>query len=346
MKRQAVAALGGILLLTVLACRPPASSSAGDAASPASSVPPAEPKESTPGTIAEAANRLGWELLARRPEPSSALLPPFSVARLLLRSLGAGGLDAGEAWRLRVFGPRPAAELTLGFENLQASFTRHAATASIPLRLDGGAEAEGQSRRIEVTSAPVWQQRFERDRTSPGVFHGRGGPESEVPFMFQSARLPHAEVEGVTVLELPLREGRLSLLLWMPTSELPVARLIERLAESGGALGTSSLQLRSVELRLPKLVLREEASLGPALEGHWAGSGAAREGAWELAQRVSLELREEGSDGASGSSAVVGVRNPGPPPLRITVDRPFAFALRDRPSQAMLLIGRVESAQP
>lgn len=332
------------LLLLSVACRRgtgPETSAASDA-----SVAPPAATAPGPRTIAEAANQLGWELLARRPEPARALIAPFSLSRALLRRSGGASPEGAPSWQVRAFGARPAMELTLGIENLQDAFTRHAALASIPMRLEGTAEGEPQSRVLEVALKAIWQQRFEHDRTALGTFHGRDGPEAEVPFMRQLARLLHAETEQYTVLELPFREERLSFLLWLPRPGVSMEELGALLAASGGALGIEAMASRLVELRLPKSVLREESSLTALIE-ELEGSSSAGSGApFELAQRVSLELGEEGSDGPPGGAPVVGVRSPGPPPLPIAVDRPFAFAVRDRPSKAMLLIGRVESLLP
>lgn len=337
------------LMLSGQACKKPTNEAPASSGRDALPLVEAQPVPSRP-TIAASVNELGWKVLRSRSGGPRALVAPFSLSRALLRRASHEGAETAEALRARLFGGRPTAELTLGVENLHAAFVRHTSANSIRLRLDGEGQIGAQSQLLEFELKPHWHQRFERDRTAAGTFQGSGGPEAGVPFMVQSAQLPSTEDRRYVLLELPFQDERLSMLVWTPKAELGFSELVSMVAESRGELGVSALAPRRVALEFPKFRVEDQLELGPVLTslGLEEGTTSSAEGALslDLAQRVSLEVDEDGTAGPDGGPAVVGFRPVGPPPMAIEVDRPFLFAVRDRPSGTMLLIGRVESLLP
>ena len=53
-----------------------------------------------------------------------------------------------------------------------------------------------------------------------------------------------------------------------------------------------------------------------------------------------VAVDEEGTEAAAATGVVVGVES-APPPATMTVDRPFIFLIRDRPTGTVLFVGRV-----
>ena len=54
-----------------------------------------------------------------------------------------------------------------------------------------------------------------------------------------------------------------------------------------------------------------------------------------------LAVDEEGTEAAAATAIVVQVESASPDPIRLTVDRPFIFLIRDAQTGAILFLGRV-----
>ncbi len=66
----------------------------------------------------------------------------------------------------------------------------------------------------------------------------------------------------------------------------------------------------------------------------------------EVIHKAFVSVDEEGTEAAAATAAVVMAvptsADPPPEPIRITVDRPFVFLIRDRATDAILFVGSVE----
>ena len=295
--------------------------------------------EPTPAreSIAGASNRLGFRLLSQLPKTENALLSPFAFTRALVAQALIRGPNTAEGLAARLASGRTAEELTQGTDALHAAFLRHGAATSNRLRWDEDPSLNPASAAVELSFEGHWHQRFERDRTRAADFHEAATAATQIPYMHQTARLPYVEIDGVSVLELPYQREGFSMLIWLPRRELSLAELVARVAESGGELGLESIKPRVIQLAMPKFRLRSETELASAART----SSVA--GDFHGVQRVELVVDEDGDEGEAGAGKVVGARTIGPPPLVLRVDRPFVFAVRDRPSGSILFLGFIVS---
>ena len=60
----------------------------------------------------------------------------------------------------------------------------------------------------------------------------------------------------------------------------------------------------------------------------------------DVVHEAFIAVDEKGTEAAAATAVVVGETS-APPPATLTVDRPFLFAIIDRPTGATLFIGRV-----
>ncbi len=337
-----------VVFLSVVSCRDRGPSSP----TPDATVLPVTKAEPSPNplSVAEASNDLGFRVLAQLPEAENAVVAPLLLASVLLADAEFIGPDALEALSARSFAGRAGDELSRGTKGLLESFLRHAASTANKLRLERPSTNAVESSVTEVSFEGHWQERFDRDRTRSAPFQATPDAAIEVPFMVRTGRMMHFETDDYSIVELPYQTERFSMLVWLPKGQLAVSDLVDRLARAAERRVIDRLALRALDLALPRFSLRLETNLAKALEAAGttappAASGAsASVKAW--VQRVEFVVDEDGNEAAPQAGKVVGARAIGPPPLVLRIDRPFVFAVRDRPSGAMVILGRVGSLAP
>jgi len=226
-------------------------------------------------------------------------------------------------------------------------FTKFALTNAVALRAD-------------------WQQPFDPDDTERGEFTRPDGSTVDVPLMHQEGQFtllreyPDDTEAGVgyRAVELPYVGGDVSMVLVVPEHDRSLAEL-ER------AIDAAWLESRFADLddrgpgeamvTMPKFSFANEFELGETLEGmgmttafdakaaDFGGMTDPADAADGLhlshvVQDTYVAVDEEGTV-AVAISASLGDQVSGHP--SITLNRPFLFCIRDRPTDAVLFLGRV-----
>ncbi len=196
-----------------------------------------------------------------------------------------------------------------------------------------------------------WAEPFSPDLTRDAPFTTAAGEIVEVPMMVRQAELPHASGDGWQAVELSYVGDELAMLLFLPEPGfLPTFEEIFLVTDA-----TQYLEPRLVLVQLPRWDIASDVELADELFSLGLTT-AFREGAdftriatdvalhiGTVGHQASIAVGEEGTE-ASAASAVIGEAGSAPPveePLKLTFDRPFVFALRDRLSGAVLFLGRV-----
>lgn len=200
-----------------------------------------------------------------------------------------------------------------------------------------------------------WQTPFVKALTAKAPFTNLDGTTTQVDMMaLPEAELAHAEVDGHEVVELPYVGGDVSMVVIQPRdgafedfeASLDATRLTALIAALGRSYGT---------LRMPTLELESKFSLAQALTE--LGMPTAFGGGADLTGIASLEhlfiqdvihqgvvkVDEEGTEAAAATAVVVGTDSEPVSSFEMTVDRPYLFVIRDRPTGAILFVGRVVS---
>jgi serpin B len=167
---------------------------------------------------------------------------------------------------------------------------------------------------------------------------------------FGSMLLGHAG--SVTAVELPYKGDHLAMLFLLPDGERPAD--LDAVV-TGSALRdiTAALAPKHVQLALPKFTFSAHEKLIPALQTlgiHQAFideradfHGMADEdlviGAVE--HEVFIRVDEKGTEAAAATGVAARATSAPVAQETVTFDRPFAFVLRDRPTGAVLVAGRV-----
>ena len=206
-----------------------------------------------------------------------------------------------------------------------------------------------------------WFNTFAKNLTSLSPFHLLDGSEVDVPMMMtaDAERFGYANGDGYQAVELPYK-GRD---MWM-TILLPDAGTFREFEESmdadlvTGILG--DIEREYVELTMPKFEFESEFRLRDTLEAmgmpnafdeHTADfsgmDGRSCPGVCLLISdafhKAFISVDEEGTEAAAATGVVVVLESGRPTPKKVIVDRPFIFLIRDRATDAILFVGRVEN---
>lgn len=206
-----------------------------------------------------------------------------------------------------------------------------------------------------------WQEGFDEDATEETDFHLPDGSRTPVPLMYQRNKFRYAIGADYQAVELPYKGGNGDLAMVIV---LPAAGSFADFEETlDAAMLQSILEPRhtwEVILKMPRFrlesgfqlkdTLREMGMANAFIPGVADFSGMAdiaQEGEGDdgifisgVKHKAFIEVDEKGT-AAAAVTALVKVTGVSPPPMEMTVDRPFIFFLRDKGTGAILFIGRV-----
>jgi serpin B len=198
----------------------------------------------------------------------------------------------------------------------------------------------------------AWAEQFRPESTRTEAFHLLDGGTVSVPMMNQQESFPYAEGPGFQAVELPYDGQELSMLVLVPdTGNFTTfeARLdADRLAEI-----VSSLASRRVELGLPRWELKgltfsltqalTHLGMGVAFSGNadFSGMNGARDlFIQNVLHQAFVKVDESGTEAAAATAVIMPTSAEPGAPVRLRVDRPFIYLIRDRATGAVLFLGR------
>lgn len=214
--------------------------------------------------------------------------------------------------------------------------------------------------RLVLTNAiyflATWQSEFDPEETEPSTLTALDGTTSTVPMMRQGLRTDYASINGAEAIELPYVGRDVSMVLILPDAgsfesferSLDAETLFEIFDVLGDARG--AIRLPGFEYRTELTLSDQLSALGMALPFKRAAdfSGMDEEGETLYIEDVYHEayvaVDEEGTEATGATAVVTNVTSSPPESFDLTFDRPFLFCIRDRPTDAVLFLGRVTDA--
>jgi serine protease inhibitor len=199
-----------------------------------------------------------------------------------------------------------------------------------------------------------WQQPFDPHDTWPAPFHTLDGDAPNAPTMHQQAiTLPYARGDGWQAVELAYKGGALAMGVLLPAAgnfaSFQQGLSPDRLAAVLGALRPTTLGLA-----LPKFSFDSTHQLNQTLAAlgmptaftdaaDFSGIFVVSEPlkVQTVVQKAHVAVDEEGTTAAAATGMAIRATSAVIPPVRMNVDRPFVFLLRDLASGQVLFLGRV-----
>jgi serpin B len=223
--------------------------------------------------------------------------------------------------------------------------------------------ALGSLTRLVLTNAvyfrATWAEPFEKDRTERRPFTALDGTTSRVPTMCQSESFPYATVDGHQIIELPYVGDEVGMVVVLP-EEGTFEEFARSLDADRLAALVESMESRDGTIALPRFTIESSFELPETLAKLGmpvAFSNAADFGGMADLAKTGEQLRiddvlhksyiavdEEGTEAAAATAVEVKASSAALDPFEMTVDRPFFFLIRHRPTDAVLFLGRVVDA--
>lgn len=200
----------------------------------------------------------------------------------------------------------------------------------------------------------TWMMQFDPQLTTDGSFTTLSGTQVTVPMMAQAFSYPYARGDGWQAIQLPYVGGQVGMLVIVPDegrfSEIEDGLSGGLLDKAVGALAEQG----EVNLTMPKFEFRTQAGLNDALRelgmttafdsGTADFTGMTAEEPLYISDVIHeayIAVDEEGTEAAAATAVVMRAAGMPVDPVRLTIDRPFLFALRDIETGALLFLGRV-----
>jgi serpin B len=194
-----------------------------------------------------------------------------------------------------------------------------------------------------------WQKPFDATKTDTAQFHAVGGRSIDVPMMHSAVgELLFRQDDRFVAVDLPYATAGFSLVV-VATKAGP-ARVTD-FADASGWLSGASFQPSEGQVALPRFSLEDSADLLAALDGlglkrarlspaAFSGLSPVPQVSAQVLQKTVIKVDEEGTEAAAATAAVT-KRSFTADFIKMTVDKPFLFALRDQTSGLILLAGYV-----
>ena len=222
-----------------------------------------------------------------------------------------------------------------------------------------GPDAVGAATRLVLANAvylkAAWTFPFPAHATAEAPFYpgDASGASLSVATMRLTSDLAYLRADGYQAVLLPYQESRLAMAVVLPEAGPPAA-LAPRLARGLVPLLTGATR-QSVALSLPKFRQRAGFGLIPMLQqlgvqdaftsdADFSGiTSAVRLFIGAVVHQAYIDVDEQGTEAAAATAVAMrpmALRR-GPEPVRMTVDRPFLFAITDTATGLLLFLGQV-----
>uniref|UniRef100_UPI0035900314 neuroserpin-like n=1 Tax=Myxine glutinosa TaxID=7769 RepID=UPI0035900314 len=203
-----------------------------------------------------------------------------------------------------------------------------------------------------------WEQAFLPELTHRFPFSCDDGTQVMVAMMFKQAEMLYGEVPEGQVLELQYAGSHLGLVLGLPRQDIPLVALENQLRPRLLSDWPKSLKKQMVELYLPRFQMQIENDLQEMLKilnvtdifnpdsADLSSISETRDlFVSRIMHRAFIEVNENGNEAISSTGSSTTSRMAGYLYPQFIADHPFLFALRNRQTDAILLMGRLSKPQ-
>ncbi len=198
-----------------------------------------------------------------------------------------------------------------------------------------------------------WQHTFPESSTDEEAFTALDGSEHTVQMMGQEHHWSYAEVDGAQAVDLPYVGEEVSMLVVLPPEGEFEEYELDFDEETFSEV-VETLELEEGTVRLPRFEFKGSFQLSNALESlgmtdafdpgeaNLDGIADTEENLFihEAFHDTFVSVDEEGTEAAAATGVVAGTDSAPSDPFEFVADRPFLFAIRDRPTGSLLFFGR------
>lgn len=214
------------------------------------------------------------------------------------------------------------------------------------------------STRLVLTNAVyfkgTWLAQFDPERTTDAPFYPEPERPVTVSMMHHKGRFAYGELDDLKVLEIPYSGNEITMVLLLPREADGLVALEQKLTHESFNDWIGSLHELEVQVALPRFTVSASLDLGSLLPrmgmasafdprlADFSGMTGRRDLFISAAvHEAYVEVNEEGTEAAAATGIVMGLTSARPGPSFIA-DHPFLFLIRDRATDAVLFLGRLQ----
>ena len=210
--------------------------------------------------------------------------------------------------------------------------------------------------RLVLTNAiyfnAAWQYQFEESLTSDNSFYLLDGSDISVPMMKQTESFGYTDGKGYQAVELQYDGGELSMVILLPDSAQFESFEEQLTAEKANEI-INALKYTQVALSMPKFEFESEFMLRETLSAMGMpvafGSGADFSGMTgvpalyidQVIHKAFVSVDESGTEAAAATAVDMKLTGMPAEPVKVTIDHPFIFLIRDIETGTILFVGHV-----
>lgn len=198
-----------------------------------------------------------------------------------------------------------------------------------------------------------WMTPFPEQATTDSVFTTLDGTSATVPTMRTSMRCDFARGDSWQAVDLPYVSGNLSMTVIVPDAGT-FAEVEGAIAQGLVTEAVGAMESREVNLAMPRFDLETKVDLKSVMKelgmrAAFEPSVADFSGMTDdvelfvsfIVHQANITVDEKGTEAAAATAVGAGATSSPAEPVILEIDRPFVYAVRDRPTGAVLFLGRV-----
>lgn len=201
-----------------------------------------------------------------------------------------------------------------------------------------------------------WTTPFNPRETQQRRFTRLDGSSKQHPLMAQRGNYAYAETSEFQAVSLPYGDGRLSMVVFLPKTDLP--GFLNTLTPENWQRWMQQLGRREGSLQLPRFkqeygiqmnralqALGMETAFDPS-QADFSGISNTPAFISRVQHKTLIEVNEQGTEAAAATSVgVTATSLPIDPPFQMVCDRPFFYAIHDTQTGSILFMGTVVDPQ-
>jgi len=199
----------------------------------------------------------------------------------------------------------------------------------------------------------VWEVEFDPEDTDQAPFYTEAGSVfAQVDMMQLKSTCNVAFTNDFNAVELPYKNGKFSMFLFLPSDESSVSQLVDELdGDTWNSWLEEFQEMEDFTVNMPKFKFEFERSLADDLKGmglqvaftgdaDFSGISPIDLLISDVINKTYIDVNEEGTEAAAVTAIVFETTAVGPPSF-IRLDRPFLFAITENSSKSILFMGKV-----
>ncbi len=200
-----------------------------------------------------------------------------------------------------------------------------------------------------------WKFEFSEENTVDNDFYLSNGNTIETPFMNQEVTANVMYHDIFQMLELPYGRGNYSMLILLPGDGKSIHDIIEELDTENYDEWLLNLQERNVEVSIPKFKFKYEKKLNDLLKPMGLSVAFDPDNAdfsnisealelyiSKVKHKTFIEVNEKGTEAAAVTIVGINTTSADPTYPKFIVNKPFLFVIREKYTNSILFMGKVE----